>query len=107
MRRLLTILCIIGLSSCLPSTAPSASIVQFRLESPFCGPQRYTLRFSIDQHVVGTDTLSNGQTSQRYTTTPGTHALFSTVNGATSAGDTTVMLRADSTFTARANVYCS
>lgn len=89
---------------------PPASTVEFRVESPFCGPSAYPLRLSIDSVVVGTDTLRDGQTSPRFATTPGQHRLGAAVTGGTFSGfalDTAVTLRADTVFTEVVNLYCS
>jgi hypothetical protein len=104
----LAALAMIALASCSNPAAPSAARVQFRLDSPFCGPQKFALRFSIDSAVVGTDSLSTGQSSPIFLATPGTHHLVGVGIGVTATeGDTTVTLKADSTFTAVVNIYCS
>jgi hypothetical protein len=97
-----------ALAACSNPDAPSPARVQFRLDSPFCGPQKFALKFSIDSIVVGTDSLSTGQTSPIFLSTPGTHHLLGVGIGVTATGgDTTVTLKADSTFTAVVNIYCS
>jgi hypothetical protein len=110
-RRLLIVSLIAALaaeSSCHNPEAPAAAYVKFRLDSPFCGPQKYGLRFIIDQTVAGSDSLANGQYSASFSTTPGSHLLRGVMTGGgTATGDTTVVLKADSTFTAVVNFYCS
>jgi hypothetical protein len=107
-RAILLSLAMIAFASCSNPDAPSAARVQFRLDSPFCGPEKFALRFSIDSTVVGTDSLSTGQSSPIFRSTPGTHHLVGVGIGVTATqGDTTVTLKADSTFTAVVNIYCS
>ena len=108
MRTILPALAVAALAACRNPDAPSSARVQFRLDSPFCGPQKFALRFSIDSTVVGTDSLSTGQTSPVFLSTPGPHHLVGVGVGVTATqGDTTVTLKADSTFTAVVNIYCS
>ena len=108
MRATLFLLAIAALAACSNPDAPSSARVQFRLDSPFCGPEKFALRFSIDSTVVGTDSLSTGQSSPVFLSTPGTHHLVGVGVGVTATeGDTTVTLKADSTFTAVVNIYCS
>jgi hypothetical protein len=108
MRVILFLLAAGAIASCSNPAAPSPARVQFRLDSPFCGPQKFALRFSIDSAVVGTDSLSTGQSSPIFLSTPGTHHLVGVGIGVTATqGDTTVTLKADSTFTAVVNIYCS
>jgi hypothetical protein len=108
MRPMLLLLAICALASCSNPDAPSPARVQFRLDSPFCGPEKFALRFSIDSTVVGTDSLSTGQSSPVFLSTPGTHHLVGVGIGVMATeGDTTVTLKADSTFTAVVNIYCS
>jgi hypothetical protein len=108
MRAMRFALAMIALASCSNPAAPSRARVQFRLDSPFCGPQKFALRFSIDSTVVGTDSLSTGQNSPIFLSTPGIHHLVGVGIGVTATqGDTTVTLKADSTFTAVVNIYCS
>lgn len=85
--------------------------MQFRVQSPFCGPTNaYPLRFSIDNAVVGSDTLRDTQTSRRFATSAGPHRLGATATGGIFPGftlDTTVTLPADTVFTQIVDIYCS
>lgn len=101
---------LLGVLACSNDEPRSAPAVAFRIDSPFCGPNAYPFRFSIDQSVVGNDTLRDGQTSPRFTTTPGQHHLNALVTGGVFPGfarDTTVMLTPDAVFTYAINSYCS
>ena len=96
------------LASCSNPAQPSAAHVNFRMESILCGPsQKFAVTFHIDQTVVGTDSLHDGQFSAVFSTTPGSHHLSTTIPGWTLTGDTTVVLKSDTTFTGRVNIYCS
>jgi hypothetical protein len=96
------------LASCANPEQPAAAHVNFRMESLLCGPsQKFALTFFIDQIAVGTDSLHDGQISAIFTTSPGSHHLSATIPRVISTGDTTVVVKADSTFTGRVNVYCS
>ena len=104
----LAALAIIAISGCADIAAPSAARVQFRMESLLCGPiRKFALTFHIDSTTVGTDSFSDGQKSTVFATTPGIHHLSATIPGWTSTGDTTLVLKADTTFTTRVSVYCS
>jgi hypothetical protein len=107
LRALLFTLTIATLAACSNPDAPTPARVQFTLASPFCGPEKFGIRFMIDSVVAGADTLSNGQSSPVFLSTPGAHHLSGAGIGVIVTGDTTVTLRADSVFTAVVNIYCS
>jgi len=106
----LTALLCLPAIACSNDEAPKNAAVQFLVQSPFCGPTVYQLRFLIDLAVVGNDTLRDGRTSSRFTTTAGPHRLGAVITGGTFAGftlDTTVTLRTDTLFTQVVDIYCS
>ena len=108
MKRFLSVIACVLLAGCSNPAEPAVATVKFRMESLLCGPsQKFALTFFIDQIVAGTDSLHDGQFSGVFSTTPGSHHLSAKIPGWISTGDTTVVLKADTTFTGRVNVYCS
>lgn len=101
---------LLGAAACSSPEMPATASVQFQVQSPFCGPNAYPLRFSIDQVVVGTDTLRDGQLSPRFVTSPGQHRLGATVTGGVFSNftlDTAVALVPNAVLTQIVDLYCS
>ena len=100
----------LGLLGCSSSAPPLATGVKFKIQSPFCGPDAYPFRFSIDSVVVGSDTLKDKDISPLFATTPGQHRLQARMTGAPFANfafDTTVTVVTDSVFVQVIDLYCS
>ena len=98
-----------ALAAC-STVTPKETSVQFLVLSPFCGPNSYSIRFSIDSVLVGTDTLKDKESSPRFVTTPGGHRLNARVTAAPFTGltmDTLVTVPADTVFTQVFDIYCS
>jgi hypothetical protein len=106
-RRLTAALVILAAAACGDSTAPATASVQFKVDAPFCGSTKNTYQLSIDNSVVGIESLSDRQTSQIYHTSAGSHVLGSGLVGSPTVSDTTVTLHGGEMFTAIAPLYCS
>jgi len=109
MKTIIAALLLAASAGCAASTAPTSALVRFRLDAPFCSlTTKMPLQFSADGVILGTDSLASGQLSPLYIVTAGTHRLATkALNGWIVTGDTTLVLRADSTYTMAANIYCS
>lgn len=108
--RRFAILILLGTLGCSSPDVPAAASVQFKVQSPFCGPQAYPLQYSIDEVIVGADTLSDGQFSPRFVTSAGSHRLVAAMTGGIFPNfklDTTVTLAANASLTQIIDVYCS
>jgi len=68
--------------------------VQFAYVNQLCTATPITLQFAIDQVVVDSETLHNGQTSPGHVTSPGQHVLGAHFpgSGVSIVPDTTVNL---------------
>ena len=100
----------LGLVGCASPAMHSATGVQFKIQSPFCGPYAYPFRFSIDSAVVGNDTLRDKDSSPLFATTPGPHRLEARMTGQPFQNfsfDTTVTVVTDTVFVQIVDVYCS
>ena len=62
-RRAIGVLTAVSVLSCRDATAPSNSLIQFKVEAPLCGGSQIKFRFAIDHVVIGTEILRDGQTS--------------------------------------------
>ena len=103
-------LALLGGLACASAEMPAAASVQFKVQSPFCGPYAYPLQYSIDEVIVGADTLSDGQLSPRFVTSPGSHRLVAAMTGGIFPNfkmDTTVTLVANASLTQIIDIYCS
>jgi hypothetical protein len=103
-------LVLLGALGCSSSETLSTASVQFKVQSPFCGAHAYPLQYSIDQVIVGADTLSDGQLSPRFVTSAGSHRLVAAMTGGIFPNfkmDTTVTLAANASLTQIIDVYCS
>ena len=92
--------------ACHTATAPATADVRFKMDSPTCGGP-VSFQFSIDQSVVGTASLRDGETSAAYPTTPGPHAVRAAFVGGSFTHDTIATLRAGGTFVHVLSPYCS
>lgn len=87
---------------CASSSAPPATAtVQFAYVNRLCTGTFITLQFLIDNAVVDTETMRNGQTSRAHVTTAGTHVLGAHIpsSGLSIVPDTAVNLKAGEAFT--------
>ena len=96
-------------ASCRSSTAPApaSARVQFVLDAPFCLGSHIPLQFSIDGHVVGNQTMMDGDSSAVFTTPAGEHEVKSEFVDHAYLQDTTVTLRAGEKFIQVMDFYCS
>lgn len=83
------------------SAPPPTATVQFAYVNRFCTGTFITLQFSIDNVVVDTETMRNGQTSRAHVTTAGPHVLGAHIpsSGLSIVPDTNVNLNAGEAFT--------
>ena len=90
---------VLGCSS--SSAPPSTATVQFAYVNRLCTGTFITLQFLIDNAVVDTETMRNGQTSRAHVTTAGPHVLGAHIpsSGLSIVPDTTVNLNAGEAFT--------
>jgi hypothetical protein len=103
-------LALLAAFGCSDTDMPATATVQFKVQSPFCGPHAYPLQYSIDEVIVGADTLSDGQLSPRFVTSPGSHRLVAAMTGGIFPNfkmDTTVTLAANASLTQIIDIYCS
>ena len=98
--RVLWLVCSVWACSSSSAPRPTAT-VQFEYVNRLCTGTSITLQFLIDNVVVDTETLSNGQTSRSHVTTAGPHVLGAHVpsSGLGIVPDTTVNLNAGASFT--------
>jgi len=100
----------LALVGCASTTMPGTTGVQFKVQSPFCGPNAYPFRFSIDSVLVGSDTLKDKESSPAFATTAGQHRLDVRMAGPPFQNfvfDTTVTVVQDSLFVQIVDLYCS
>lgn len=83
------------------SAPPRTATVQFAYVNRICTGTPITLQFVIDNVVVDTETMRNGQTSRAHVTTAGPHVLGAHLpsSGLSIVPDTTVNLNAGEAFT--------
>jgi hypothetical protein len=104
--RMSPVLLFLAALACHGATALPAPVVRFRMESQTCGGP-ITFQFSIDQAVVGAQSLRNGETSAAYPTTPGPHATRAAFVRGTFVDDTAATLKAGQIFIQILSPYCS
>jgi len=83
------------------SAPPPTATVQFAYVNRICTGTFITLQFLIDNVVVDTETMRNGQTSRAHVATAGPHVLGAHLppSGLRLVPDTTVNLHAGEAFT--------
>ncbi len=83
------------------SAPPPTATVQFAYVNRICTGTSITLQFLIDNAVVDTETMRNGQMSAAHVTTAGPHVLGAHLpdSGLSIVPDTTVNLHAGEAFT--------
>lgn len=98
----------LGLLACAEApTASTPSSVQYAVTSPFCGPITFTIQFSVDGVVIGSEQLKHGQTSKLYDVSPGRHTLGARIVNWSLTMDTTLTLVSGRSFTRELDLYCS
>jgi hypothetical protein len=105
--RAIAVLIVVAVLSCRDATAPNNSFIQFKVDAPLCGGSQIKFRFAIDDVVIGTEMLRDGQTSLQYPTTAGQHGISTSVYTAPFTADSTVTLIAGGTTAYPTSVYCS
>jgi hypothetical protein len=91
-----------AVSGCSSSSAPPpTATVQFAYVNRLCTGTFITLQFLIDNVVVDTATMRDGQTSRAHVTTAGPHVLGAHIpgSGLSIVPDTTANLNAGEAFT--------
>lgn len=81
--------------------------MRFEVDAPLCSGVQFRLRFSIDESVVGEDTLMHGQSSVAFATDPGPHALHAEILNVPTSRDTSVTLVPGERFRMLLEFYCS
>ena len=88
-------------------TSTGVATVRYKITSALCGGTVFTMLFSADSTALGTELLTDRQSSKEYTVPFGRHVVGAYVQNWHKPFDTVVVLAAGQTFVRDIDLYCS